>query len=116
MIGISDPHNHHRRSIRLPGYDYTQAGAYFITIVTYGRKCLFGEISGGEMRLNELGEIVAEAWQWLPAQYPYIQIGAWCVMPNHFHGIIIIDDIARRGCLERTARQPQNTSLWQNLG
>lgn len=55
-----DPQRHHRRSIRLPGYDYTRAGAYFVTLVTHDRECLFGEIVGGEMRLNTWGEIARE--------------------------------------------------------
>jgi putative transposase len=87
-----DPKIHHRRSIRLKGYDYSQAGIYFVTMVTKGRKNLFGEVLDGEMRLNECGEIIAETWQWLAIQYPYIELGAWIVMPNHFHGILIIDD------------------------
>ena len=53
----------HRRSIRLPHYDYTAAGAYFVTICTYGRECLFGEIVEGEMRLNDFGVIVREEWE-----------------------------------------------------
>ena len=93
----SDPRHHHRRSIRLPGYDYTRPGAYFITLVAAQRECLFGEIMAAEMVLNDFGSIVAETWQWLPAQYPYVLIGAWCVMPNHFHEIIMIDDSAHRG-------------------
>jgi hypothetical protein len=58
-----DPEKHHRHSIRLKEYDYTQVGAYFVTICTWGRECLFGEIVDGEMRLNECGEIVAQTWK-----------------------------------------------------
>ena len=72
-----DPKIHHRHSIRLKGYDYSQAGAYFVTIVTQGRELLFGEVEGGEMRLNLFGTIIAETWQWLETQYPYIELGAW---------------------------------------
>jgi hypothetical protein len=57
-----DPTKHHRRSIRLKGYDYTRPGAYFVTLVTWGRECLFGVVVGGEMRLNEMGKIVS--WYW----------------------------------------------------
>jgi putative transposase len=87
-----DPNKHHRRSIRLKGYDYTQAGAYFITIVTQDRACLFGEVVEGEMRLNPFGEIVAESWQWLAMQYDYVELDEWVIMPNHLHGTIVITD------------------------
>lgn len=83
---------HHRQSIRVPDYDYSQPGAYFITIVTYGREPLFGEIVGGEMRLNAAGQIVWDVWQSLPARFPPVNLGTAVVMPNHFHGIIEIDE------------------------
>ena len=90
-----DPNKHHRRSIRLKGYDYTQTGAYFVTIVSYQRECLFGEIVDGEMVLNDFGKVVYETWQWLEKQYPYVESGTSVVMPNHFHGILIIHDNGR---------------------
>jgi putative transposase len=89
-----DPEKHHRRSIRLKGYDYTQPGAYFITICTQGRECLFGEIIDGEMHLNEAGQIVVQTWQDLPNHVSNVQLDAFVVMPNHVHGIIIITDHA----------------------
>ena len=89
-----DPEKHHRRSIRLKGYDYTQPGAYFITICTQGRACLFGEIIDGEMHLNEAGQIVVQTWQDLPNHISNVQLDAFVVMPNHVHGIIIITDHA----------------------
>jgi len=79
-------------SIRLPGYDYSQPGGYFITIVTHNRQCLFGEIVNGEMRLNEYGELVKTEWQKTGIIRPNIVIDAFVVMPNHFHGILIITD------------------------
>lgn len=85
-----DPQKYHRRSIRLPDYDYSQPGAYFITIVTRGRDCLFGEIRNGAMYLNDTGRIVWDVWNSLPARYPQIKLGTAIVMPNHFHGIIMI--------------------------
>ncbi len=92
-----DPQKHHRRSIRLKEYDYSQAGAYFVTIVAWQREMLFGEIVDGEIVLNDFGKIVSEKWQWLESQYPYIELGAWIVMPNHFHGILVIHDDGRGG-------------------
>ena len=85
-----DPQKHHRRSIRLPDYDYSQPGAYFITIVAHGRECLFGKIQEGEMQMNSAGQVIWDVWSSLPGRYPQIELGAAQVMPNHFHGIIII--------------------------
>ena len=87
---MNDPRKHHRRSIRLQGYDYTRAGAYFITICTKGRECLFGEIVAGEMILNELGRIVQEEWKKTPAIRREMELDAFVVMPDHIHGIVII--------------------------
>src|SRR5512143_3870547 len=79
-----------RRSIRLKGYDYSQAGAYFVTVVVQARENLFGEIMNGEMQLNAAGEIVLQTWNNLPARFPSIESDAFVIMPNHMHGIIVI--------------------------
>lgn len=84
------PDSHHRRSIRLKGYDYTQAGAYFVTICTQNRECLFGDTKDGEMRLNEHGEIAKKYWEDLSNHYSCIESDEFVIMPNHFHGIIVI--------------------------
>jgi putative transposase len=81
-----DPQKHHRRSIRLKEYDYTQPGGYFITIVTYQRDCLFGKITNEEMQLNTHGQIVDECWRAIPEHFPNVELGAYIVMPNHVHG------------------------------
>ena len=82
-----------RRSTRLPGYDYGQPGAYFITVCTQGRACLFGDVVDGEMRLNRLGEMVQWTWHDLPNHNANIRLDAFVAMPNHVHGIIwIVDD------------------------
>jgi len=86
----SGPQKHHRRSIRLKGYDYASAGAYFVTIVTQGRECLFGEIVDGEMQLNVYGHAAEECWRAIPGHFPNVELGAYVIMPNHVHGIIII--------------------------
>lgn len=86
-----DSQLHHRRSIRLKGYDYTQVGAYFVTVVTHGRECLFGEISDGAMVLNDLGKIVDECWRAIPEHFANVDLGVHVVMPNHGHGIIVIN-------------------------
>jgi REP element-mobilizing transposase RayT len=87
-----NPDIHHRRSIRLQGYDYSQNGAYFVTLCTQNRECLFGEIVNGEMILNEYGKIVEQCWNDLPNHYDNIELDSYVIMPNHFHGIIIITD------------------------
>jgi hypothetical protein len=93
-----DIEGHHRRSIRLPGYDYAQAGAYFVTLCTQGRVPLFGDIVGEAMRLNLAGEEVQAAWEQLPSRYPCVISDAFVVMPNHVHGILILTGAdSRRG-------------------
>ena len=89
-----DPERHRRRSMRLKGYDYSQAGAYFVTICTQGRACLFGEVVDGEMRLNDAGRMVVAEWERLPALFPNVVLDAFVVMPNHIHGIVILTDPA----------------------
>jgi putative transposase len=89
-----DPQKHHRHSIRLPNYDYSQPGAYYVTIVAWHRECLFGEVVNREMRLNKVGQIVHWEWEELPKRLRYVEIGAFVVMPNHFHGILIFHETA----------------------
>jgi putative transposase len=76
--------------VRLKEYDYSQAGAYFITIVAQDRACLFGEVIDGDMRLNAAGEMLAAEWDGLPNRFRTIETDTFVVMPNHVHGIIVI--------------------------
>lgn len=92
-----NPNIHHRRSIRLKGYDYSQAGLYFITICVQDRKCLFGEIVGAslvdaQMQLNDFGTIAHQQWQKLPERFPNMVLDVFQIMPNHMHGIIMLTD------------------------
>ena len=96
-----DADKHRRRSIRLNDYDYGQSGAYFVTVCTKNRECLFGEVVDGAMRSNELGRAAADSWEWLGRQYEQISLDAWVIMPNHLHGVIILDDLRKGG--SRTA-------------
>jgi REP element-mobilizing transposase RayT len=82
-----DPKKHHRRSIRLPGYDYSAPGAYFITLCTHRREHLFGEIVNGEMRLNAAGNIIDSFISKIPVRYPEISSDIHVVMPDHVHMI-----------------------------
>lgn len=79
-----------RRSIRMPGYDYSREGAYFVTICAYDRGCLFGEIKDGGMQLNEFGKIVGRCWYDLSNHYKNMELDCFVIMPNHIHGIIKI--------------------------
>ena len=88
-----DPTKHHRRSIRLPGYDYSQPGYYFVTICCYQRQRLFGKIIDGAMQLNQYGEIVDHEWLKSSVIRPDIKLDEYIVMPNHFHGIVIINPV-----------------------
>jgi REP-associated tyrosine transposase len=81
-----------RRSLRLKAYDYAQAGAYFVTICTQDRTCLFGDIVDDHMQLNDAGYVLAETWARIPAQFSDVEIDAFVVMPNHVHGIIVLPD------------------------
>jgi putative transposase len=84
------PRESKRKSLRLSGYDYSQAGAYFVTICTNGRKSLFGRVVDDEIYLTEPGKIVYRGWQELNFKYPTIQLDYFTVMPNHVHGIILL--------------------------
>ncbi|MHB8104719.1 MAG: transposase [Dehalococcoidales bacterium] len=92
MTGISSD-IHHRRSIRLKGYDYSLPGAYFVTIITYQRIPVFGEIKAQNMLLGDFGEIAISCWEDIPKHYPNILLDSFIIMPNHVHGILIIDNV-----------------------
>ncbi len=85
-----NPKIHHRRSIRLQGYDYSQNGLYFVTICTHDRLPIFGTISNGEMTLSSIGQIAYTEWFNTAQIRPEIQLHEFIVMPNHIHGIIEI--------------------------
>ncbi len=84
---------HHRRSLRLKYYDYSEPGAYFITICTRHHQCIFGEIVEGEMILNTYGKIAQKCWLDIPKHFPNVELDEFVIMPNHIHGIIIITDV-----------------------
>lgn len=91
----------HRKSIRLPKYDYSQNGAYFITLCTQNKECLFGKIANETMLINNAGTMIKSEWLELPNRFDHVELSEYVVMPNHFHGIIILET-------------PQNKSL--NVG
>ena len=99
-----DRFRHHRRSTRLPGYDYAQPGAYFVTVCAMGRECLFGAVRDGQVVCSEFGEVVESCWHRIPEHFPCVETDAFVVMPNHINGIILmLDGEAKEG--ESTVRQ-----------
>lgn len=104
-----NPTIHHRRSIRLKGYDYSQAGLYFITICCQDRVCRLGKIENGVMICNELGEIAYREWMKTAELRPQIELDAFMVMPNHIHGILKINEMDMD-----TLHSPNNTG--DNMG
>ncbi len=99
---------HHRHSLRLKGYDYSQSGAYFVTICTQGRECLFGDVVDGEMRLNEAGCMIQKWWNESAEKFKNAEVDEYAIMPNHFHGIILIVGAALCGRPEINV-QPSTT-------
>ena len=87
-----NPAKHNRRSVRLRGWDYARASAYFVTVCTQNRECLFGNVVQGEMRLNDFGLRVKNIWDDLPNHYPTVVLDSFVIMPNHIHGIIALTD------------------------
>ena len=107
-----DPHRHYRRSVRLKGYDYSRAGAYFVTIVTQDRSCLFGEVEATAVRLNDAGRMVQSVWDELSAFYPGVLVDEFVVMPNHVHGIIFLTGVASVSALVRAS--PRDAGSYPN--
>jgi hypothetical protein len=88
-----------RKTIRLKEYDYSQPGEYFVTICAKNHECMFGSILNGSMNLNEKGRIVDGCWKGIPEHFPNVDLDEYVIMPNHFHGIVIVNEIniLRRG-------------------
>jgi REP element-mobilizing transposase RayT len=97
---VRTPVQARRRSLRLRGYDYGQAGAYFVTICTQDRHCLFGEADRHSIRLNEDGRMLTDLWMDIPSRFRDVALDSFIVMPNHLHGIVVLPDL----CGKATAR------------
>ena len=111
-----NPKKHHRRSIRLKGYDYSSEGWYFITLCTQNREYLFGDVENGKMILNKYGGVVDLFWNYLYEKYP-IEVDEYIIMPNHFHGIInIVGAIHESPQRESPQREsPQRESIQRDI-
>lgn len=98
-----------RQPTRLPRFDYAQQGAYFVTLCTRSRACLFGDIVKGEMRLNDIGKVAHRLWEEIPTHFPQVETDAWVVMPNHVHGVMVIPD-PHVGATHASPLRPQHAS------
>ncbi len=115
---VFNPKKHNRCSIRLKGYDYTEPGAYFITICTSKREHLFGHIQDEKMHLNRYGEVVQFNWNNLPKIYPHVQLNEFIIMPDHIHGIIMLKNdpvgagtLRERLSAKRTLREQRTLTI-----
>ena len=102
------PDRHHRRSIRLRGHDYAQAGAYFITICSRDRVCIFADVVEGAIVLTPIGEVAMSCWEAIPVHFPASDLDAFVVMPNHLHGIVVLGE--RRADEGTACRAPTTRS------
>jgi len=105
----NDPTAYHRRSIWLKGYDYSRAGAYFVTVCVQGRQCLFGDVIDGEMQWNDAGRMVMKWWREIENKYPDIKCDEFICMPNHAHFIVV--NVGADLCV-----CPGNTDKHANVG
>ena len=108
-----NPQIHQPRSIRLPGFDYTQPGAYFVTICAHGRDCLFGKVADGDVVLNHLGRLAHEEWTYTEIVRPEVELDEFVIMPNHLHGIITIQRSSRSVGAHARAPLPSGDALLQ---
>jgi len=108
-----DPAKHHRRSIRLKGYDYAQVGAYFVTLCVQGRECVLGDVVDGHMMLNDAGQRADQFWPAVADHFADVEIDTWVTMPNHVHAIIVIG----RGVVSTpTVSTPNNEEMGEEKG
>jgi putative transposase len=107
------------KSIRLKEYDYSQLGGYFVTICTHKRECILGEIVDGEVRLSPFGEIAERHWDEIPRYFPGVELDASIIMPNHIHGIIVMNKLVgaiHESPLRMTRKQRRNMILSKIIG
>jgi putative transposase len=109
-----------KNSLRLGGYDYSQIGAYFVTMCTKDRDPLFGRTENELMQLSEFGEIASQCWKEIPERFPSVKLDEFTVMPDHLHGIIVIVDQASSmnesvpgGAIRESPRTDRNNPVWR---
>jgi putative transposase len=114
-----DKKSHRRKLVRLRHYEYSQSGAYFITMCVQNRACLFGNIIDGDMQLNDAGRMIQSLWNELPTFYSGSEIDAFVIMPNHFHGIIILNESVgaiHESPLRMTVTERRNMAIPKMIG
>lgn len=108
-----DPKHYFRQSARLKNYDYSKSGAYFVTITVNEEGEIFGKIVKGKVRLNKAGKIVEKVWVNLPKQFTKVKLDEFVIMPNHFHGIIILEN-KKEGLMNQARTNEKNWTLMKN--
>ncbi len=110
-----DPQIHHRRSIRLKEYDYSSVGWYFVTVCTHEWRCTLGNVLEDQFIINATGKIVERSWKWLGEHFPNVELDEFVIMPNHLHGIVIINE-PRRGGSRTAPTEPKTKPLGRLIG
>ncbi len=104
-----NPDKHHRRSVRLRGYDYSRPGAYFVTVCSYGKQAIYGEILGNDVCLSDLGEIVNSSWLRIPKHFPSVKLDEFVIMPDHIHAVLMLTEPANAVVGAGSPRPDQKT-------
>jgi putative transposase len=104
----TSPFQPHRKSIRLAGYNYAEPGTYFVTICVQDRRCCLGEVDGDVVVLSEIGKQVERCWRSLAVKYPQVDLDEFVIMPNHLHGLVVINPVG--------AGSPRPPTLGQMIG
>jgi len=102
-----------RQSARLKNYDYSKGGAYFVTVTVDGEDEIFGNIVEGKIKLNEAGEIIEKVWMSLPKQFTNVKLDEFVIMPDHFHGVIILEN-NNEGLMNQARTKEKNWILMKN--
>lgn len=110
-----DPHIHDRKSIRLKDNDYTQPGSYFVNICAANRRCILGSVKNSEILLSDIGKIAFDDWLAIPNHYQNISLDTFQIMPNHIHGIIVINESPQPSCRDTTQSCPDVEMLKAEL-
>jgi putative transposase len=117
-MGMADKELPNRKSIRLKEYDYARAGAYFVTICSWNKQCVFGTVEEDTVQLNELGRVVESCWQEIPEHFAKVELDEFIIMPNHIHGIIILNDQEDYTCRDtiHRVRESSGESKTESFG
>ena len=108
-----DPKHYFRQSARLENYDYSKGGTYFVTVTVDGEGEIFGNIVEGKVDLNKAGEIIEKVWMNLPKQFTNVKLDEFVIMPDHFHGIIILENM-KEGLMNQARTMEKNWILMKN--